>query len=256
MITLYDIGPCKVPGVKGYSAHVRKIIYTLNYKKLPYIIQLVDYLTLEPTAQSLGATPTTKRLDGSPRWTVPFIHDSSSGRTVSDSFAIAEYLETTYPNTPRLFPPGTRGLQAAFCDAVIQKLVASGIVSIARPKMQDLGTEVVKESLRVKYRNTDPSAIPKATEVNQEALWEKGKDIFDRLADGYPALVEGTSPIFVMVTEPVFADFALGGLLWEFMVAFGKDSEEWKKMENWMDGRVGKLVEVLDTIETSEVGQV
>ncbi|KAL0565671.1 hypothetical protein V5O48_016350 [Marasmius crinis-equi] len=227
--------------------------YTLNYKSIPYKVQLVDYVTLEPIAKSLGALPTAKKPDGSPRWTVPFIYDSSSNRTVSDSLAIAEYLEKMYPKSPQIFPSGTKGLQAAFCDAVIGKIVASGFATLLRPKLRELGTEEVKESMRIRYGTGDSAQLPPLAESNAEVVWSKSKEAFDELAQGYPEVGDGVRGVFVMGDEPLFADFALGGLLWEFMVAFGKDSEEWKRMGAWMGGRAGRLVQVLDAVKSARV---
>jgi glutathione S-transferase len=49
--------------------------------------------------------------------TIPAIYDPSTGRVVADSVKIAEYLDEQYPDTPKLFPAGTRALQAAYLSA-------------------------------------------------------------------------------------------------------------------------------------------
>ncbi|EEB95824.1 hypothetical protein MPER_05149, partial [Moniliophthora perniciosa FA553] len=65
MITLYDIGPIFIEGKEiGTSPFVRRIMYTLNYKKLPYKLKLLSYEAIEPTAKSIGAPPTGVRADG------------------------------------------------------------------------------------------------------------------------------------------------------------------------------------------------
>ncbi|KAL0056867.1 hypothetical protein AAF712_016517 [Marasmius tenuissimus] len=102
MITLYDTGPSSFPSHLGCGPYVRKIIFALNYKKLPFKLITLPLPTIESTAKSLGAPPTdTFPKTGLPKYTVPFLHDSNE--VVSDSFAIAQYLDTAYPDTPRLF---------------------------------------------------------------------------------------------------------------------------------------------------------
>ncbi|KAI0026666.1 hypothetical protein K488DRAFT_65398, partial [Vararia minispora EC-137] len=73
----------------------------------------VDWPDIAAEAIKVGAPPTGER-DGKPRYTVPFIYDPTTRRAISDSQTIIAYLETQYPDTPRLFPQRTRALQAAF----------------------------------------------------------------------------------------------------------------------------------------------
>ncbi|KAF7350496.1 Glutathione S-transferase-like protein ustS [Mycena venus] len=63
-----------------------------------------------------------KKPDGSPNWTLPMIHDLSTGAIVADSTKIAAYLDATYPDMPRLMPPGTFGLFRSFESAVLPAL--------------------------------------------------------------------------------------------------------------------------------------
>ena len=53
---------------------------------------------------------------GSPTYTLPVIYDPNTNKYVSESAAIAEYLDQTYTETPQLFPPGTAALQTAFVE--------------------------------------------------------------------------------------------------------------------------------------------
>ena len=58
--------------------------------------------------------PTGTWPDGSPMYTLPAIHDPSTGTSVADSTAIARYLDATYPDTPRVIPEGTEAFREAF----------------------------------------------------------------------------------------------------------------------------------------------
>ena len=55
-----------------------------------------------------------------PRYTVPFIHDSDKNVLVSDSIRVAEYLDNEYPSTALALPNNTRVLQAAFAETVFE----------------------------------------------------------------------------------------------------------------------------------------
>jgi len=91
--------------------------YTLNLKGIPYKTEWVEYPDIEPICKKLGIAPTYKNADGSDRYTIPAIHDPSTGVYISDSVLIAEYLDKTYPYTPQVFPHHTHALHAAFTAA-------------------------------------------------------------------------------------------------------------------------------------------
>ncbi|KAK7038881.1 hypothetical protein VNI00_010513 [Paramarasmius palmivorus] len=230
MITLYDLGPSTTGG--GYSHNVRRIVYALKYKKIPFTISLVDFLTLEPTAKSVGASPTSKKANGDPQYTVPFIRDSTTGKVVSDSLVIAEYLDETYPDTPRVVPPGTRALQAAYSDWAVDKLFQ--ILPFLEPRMHDIGSPEVKESYKALY------GVPtRPPDEEKAAVWDKVQQAFDSVKAGH-------GEVYVTGDKPIFADFALAGLLWEISLGIGNDSEEWKEIAGWQDGRLGRLLESVE----------
>ena len=78
--------------------------------------------------RNIGAAPTTKKPDGSPFYTLPVIVDPSrrapggGPMVVSDSYAIAEYLDDAYPRPGPLFPEGTKALQNLFHDHIVKTL--------------------------------------------------------------------------------------------------------------------------------------
>ena len=128
VIILYDI-PSKVgpwsPNTwktrqvpRNSSNHIKLTVfssYSLNYKGLPFRTVWVEYPDIESTLKAAGIVSNTrKKPDGSPTWTVPAIYDPKTKTGITESFAIAEYLDKTYPDTPLLIPPGTRTLQKAW----------------------------------------------------------------------------------------------------------------------------------------------
>ena len=83
----------------------------MDYKRLPYKTVFVEFSEIARVSQEIGAKPTGTWPDGSPKYTVPAIYDPSTKTAVSDSVAIAQYLDATYPDTPRVIPEGTEAFQ-------------------------------------------------------------------------------------------------------------------------------------------------
>ena len=65
--------------------------------------------------------PIGKKPDGTPFYTLPVIHDTSTSVYLSESFHIAEYLEKMYP-TPSISSHGTKSLHHAFQTSFGEKL--------------------------------------------------------------------------------------------------------------------------------------
>uniref|UniRef100_A0A0W0FQ43 GST N-terminal domain-containing protein n=1 Tax=Moniliophthora roreri TaxID=221103 RepID=A0A0W0FQ43_MONRR len=198
MITLYDIGPVVVDGKEtGLSPMVRRVMYILNYKGIPYNVKFLCYEDIQPTAKSLGAGPTGVRADGkTPRYTVPFITDSATSppTAISDSINVAKYLENTYPNTPRIHPQDTE----AFADAISKNFVPlSLIIGIHSRKITP---PVLIEGQRKAYGDGFVSTVLSA---EQEAeTWQQVKSAFDDLY----------RDVGVQSEELSYADYALAGL--------------------------------------------
>jgi glutathione S-transferase len=160
--------------------------------------------------------PTGKKPDGTPYYTLPAIHDTSTGTFLADSFLIAEYLEETYPNTPSIFPHGTRSLQHAFQFSFEQRLalVRPLIFPSVFPK---LGTQRSEEY----YRRTKELAIGRTLEematVGEEraAQWAKFRDGISKV-DECLAKTDTKGP-FVMGDTISWADFFISGYLMFFM---------------------------------------
>ncbi|KAG7094515.1 hypothetical protein E1B28_005346 [Marasmius oreades] len=237
MITLYDMGPSSFPESMGGSPHVRKVIFTLNYKSLPFKITTLHFDSIEPTAKSLNAPPTTTKPDGSPKYTVPFIHDTRTGKSISDSFLIAEYLDKTYPDTPAVVPKGTGTLQLVFTDVVQRKMMC--LMPVLMPKYEEWCSEELIESRRKVYGEV--LKPPKISEEEERAVWESGRKTFGELAAAY---VHSGNSVFVMGGDrPVFADFVVASMVVAIKVMFGEESEEWRDVVGWNEGRIGRLVE-------------
>ena len=61
----------------------------------------------------IPANETKQRCTRDPWYTVPFIHDQSTGVVMCDSFGIVQYLDKQYPSSPRVITPGTLTFETA-----------------------------------------------------------------------------------------------------------------------------------------------
>ncbi|SAL96114.1 hypothetical protein [Absidia glauca] len=104
-IKLYDIrfGNEFVPR----SPNVFKIHIALNFKGIPYETEQLDFLEIQsllPSVTKTGVRPT-----------VPVIVDKKhQNHAVQDSWDIAKYLDSAYPDTPPLIQTDNEGLQFFF----------------------------------------------------------------------------------------------------------------------------------------------
>ncbi|KAL0568558.1 hypothetical protein V5O48_013425 [Marasmius crinis-equi] len=238
MISLYDLGPTAYPVGLGTSPHVRKIIFTLNYKQIPFKIEVLDVDDLEDTAKAVGAPHTSILANGQPRYTVPFIKDHSTGKAISDSIVIAEYLDQAYPDTPKVFPDGTCVLQSVFMNYTGQKVKM--LSPMILPKFDDLVPGFI-DGRRKKYGGGPESPYPERPKLSEEQtkeMWGRAKASFAELEGAY-----GKEELWVIGDRPVYADFVLSVVFVTMMIAFGEESEEWKNVRGWAGGRIGRLVD-------------
>ncbi|KAK7033892.1 hypothetical protein VNI00_012516 [Paramarasmius palmivorus] len=241
MITLYDVGPATNSTEISTSPHVRKIRYTLNYKGIPYKVSWVNLFNLEEIAKSVGAAPTGVRPDGAPKYTVPFIVDSSTGAVVSDSYRVAEYLDKAYPDTPRLIPEGTEGLQWAFGDGMLAKIIP--IFGLVRPLLEKANDELYAKGVEGVYGPLVPMS-----DEEKKAAWGVVKATLDDISKYYK---EGQ--VFLTGDKPIYADFSFIPIFFSVKVLFGSESEEWKEMASWNGGRWAKMLDAVQYKSTEVV---
>ncbi len=180
--------------------------------------------------------------DGSPKYTIPIIQDHFTGAVVSDSPAIAAYLDKTYPSSgPVLIPPGTLALQLAFTDAVeaaFEHLRLPLFYADFATKLND-GTAVpLREKFGVKL------IAPEGEE--REKMWATTRENLGRMNKWF----EGSESDFVVGDEPCFADTVISGFFWLIRSTVGRESEEWKNIATWHHGRWGKHLDRFKPYET------
>ncbi|KAF9074565.1 hypothetical protein BDP27DRAFT_1287345 [Rhodocollybia butyracea] len=244
-IILYDI-PFAEPGV-CWSPNTWKTRYCLNYKGLPYRTEWIHYPDIKPLCLKIGAAPTDFEDDGvTPLYTLPVIYDPTTKRTISESFDIAIYLDITYPNTPRVLPEGTHGLQNGFSKLVMARTPRSPWVrlevveKLPPGKSQDYFRRTREATYGTKFEEWGPRG-----RENVKAWAEFQKGLF-LLSDHYTKAKEETGGNFLCGDSPTFADFALASILQWCKAGYGSESEEWKDIVTWQKGKWGDFVQSLD----------
>ncbi|KAF5311094.1 hypothetical protein D9619_008163 [Psilocybe cf. subviscida] len=218
---------------------------SLILKRIPFELKQVPLHELYEILPREGIPPSSKNPDGSPFYTVPAIHDLSTGAKLSDSWEIALYLDKTYPNTQSLFPANTVALQRAFTDSFGAYFNAAWPFFL--PRMRDIfipetGPHFTATVESVVGRPFD-EAIPQGEDGVRE--WERYKLGLNKLEEWYSA----SSGAFLMGDTPVWADLPVVALLIVQRRAFGKDSDQWKDITSWNGGRWLTLVSYFDDID-------
>ena len=232
------------------SSVQQKIIFrvVLNYKGIPYRTEWVEYPDIEPHSKSLGIKPTGKKSDGSPLYTLPAIHDPSTGVYIADSIAIAEYLEETYPNTPSVFPNETIGLQKAFSAAFKHSIDAVWpfILPVTNSRLNPVSEAYFRRSRETSFGKKLEDIVPIGNARTEE--WEK---LEKGLASvySYLASTDKKGPYFLGDTIS-WSDLVLFSFLYWFKLIWGENSEEWKDIASWNGGRWEAHIEALNKYHT------
>ena len=208
--------------------------YALNIKGIPYKTEWVEFPDIEPLAKKIGAAPTILT-DGTPAYSVPIISDPNTGKVISDSFLIAEYLDATYPDGRTLFPPGTKPLFAAFESGILDalkgvfmaQLVAS--YNIMNPSSQEYFRRTREARFGQKIEEFSPMGPKRDADV------AKGKAGFD-VVDGWLSKSEGK---FVFGDTISYAD----GILAAWLTWIKTTDGIWKDMATWHNGRWATYLE-------------
>ncbi|KAJ3517323.1 hypothetical protein NLJ89_g584 [Agrocybe chaxingu] len=247
-IIFYDI-PSSLPN-NVWSPNTWKTRYCLNYKRIPYKTEWVEYPDIEPLCKRLGIAPTGKKEDGSGRdhYTLPAIYDPSTGAYVSDSFAIAEYLDKTYPDTPKLFPNDTTALQAAFTEAFRAKLaplwafILPAVCTILNPRSE----EYFRRTREATFGKTLEELVPK--EEVAVAEWAKYQNALTEVGKWYEK--NGGKGPYLLGDTLSWGDLVVAGYTVWLRIIWGEDSSQWRDIESWNEGRWKVLIDSLREYET------
>ncbi|KAK0220532.1 hypothetical protein IW262DRAFT_1273100 [Armillaria fumosa] len=67
----------------------------------------------------------------------------------------------------------------------------------------------------------------------REKMWKTTRENLEKMNKWF----EGSEGDFVMGKEPYFADTVISAFLWLIRNTVGRDSDEWKDIVTWNDGR-------------------
>jgi len=232
-IILYDI-PSLVPG-NAWSPNPWKARAVLNYKRIPYRTEWVEYPDIAGLSKKLGINPTSQKKDGGPLYTLPAIHDPSTGIYMADSLAIAEYLEKTYPDTPSVFPDNTVALQKAFEPTFRQNIssVFSFIIPAVYPKLNPASKEYFRRTREISFGKKLEDLVP--TGNDRTEAWGSFKKGMDTI-HSYLISTDNKGP-YMMGDKISWSDLVLFSFLYWWKVIWGEDSQEWKDIASWNGGR-------------------
>lgn len=218
--------------------------YVLNFKKLPYQTVWVEYPQIKPEITKIGAGPSFSFPDGSGRYTVSTIHDPNTGAVVTDSIHIAEYLEKTYPDSPKLFPAGSEGLQAAFYATIEEKFLSTIprlLMALAHESLHPVSQEYFRRIMETAFGKKLESLSD-----DSEEQWKKFRAFWKQVAAWYGK--NGSGP-FIQGDQLTYGDIAIGSyFVWYGNLVEG-DSDQWRDMLTWDEGRWSKLADALKPFE-------
>ena len=221
--------------------------YTLNFKGIPYKTEWVEYPDIEPLCKKLGISPTSKKPDGRDHYTLPAIHDPSTGAYISDSILIAEYLDKTYPNTPQIFPHHTIALQAAFAAAFGSNLSAlwKFILPATCAKLNPQSQEYFRRTKAQSYGKAMEDIAPQGDAAIAE--WAQFRDGLGKV-DAWYAKNGGQGP-FLLGETLSWGDISVASYIIWLRVVWGEDSRQWKDISSWHNGRWAAIIEALKKYE-------
>ncbi|KAH7913835.1 hypothetical protein BJ138DRAFT_1001413 [Hygrophoropsis aurantiaca] len=239
-IIFYDI-PSKLSG-GAWSPNTWKTRYALNIKGVPYKTQWVEYPDIEALALKIGAPPTGAKDDGSPSYTLPIIQDPNTGKVISDSFIIAEYLDSTYPSGNTLFPSSSKPLVEAFEAGLMTAIGPILLLQLA------LSNGILNPSSEKYFRATREAKFGKKIEEFSPAGVQRDGDLA-KAQEGLATLdgwLSKNSGPYVLGETVSYADGVLGGWLTWVKLTHGADSAAWKNIASWHGGRWGKYITSLE----------
>lgn len=263
-IVLYDIA--SAPPRRTFAPNPWKTRFALNLKGVHYRTQWVDMPDITSVRQGLGVPANRTLPDGTPYHTLPVIQDPAAGKVLGDSFEIATYLDSAYPDKPSLFAPLTTGLTAAFnahVDGIFTKFagLCSGMpfdprseaatkdifVRRAGCKSWDdlvlsneqregllVGLEAALGELAKTYKHTGGTT---------DWIWRAGGT--DKAQSQQAPVGREEGAPFLDGSTPVYADFIVGA--WLKMMQASLPPADWERIESWHGGLWDRVVKALDS---------
>ncbi|KAF8119248.1 hypothetical protein EV363DRAFT_1387447 [Boletus edulis] len=231
-LVLYDI-LTKLPG-NSCSPNPAKSRFVLSHKKLPFDTVFVEYCDIAPKMKEIGASP--NKRDGSTVYTLPVLSDPNTGALITDSWAIAVYLDETYPEKP-VFPKGSRGLIRSFDSAVGALLGPSFGFTLLRSSqiLNEHGQKFFINSREAFFGEKVDEWSPEGPK--RDAHWEALEQKYYGSAKLWYEEIEGE---WVMGDTFSYADIIFAAH--SFWLKKVCRDDEWKRIASLHDGRWKRLL--------------
>lgn len=260
-IIFYDIA--SKPPRRTFAANPWKTRLALNYKGVKYRTEWIQMPEITSLRKQLGVPANRTLPDGTPYHTLPVIQDVEVGKLVGDTFEIALYLDSAYPDGRTLFRPNTTGLTAAFNSRVDGIFTKYAILCSQMPfdsEVQDAVNAIFAKraeamSVNMKLDDEHMEEMMVAFEADLGELAKSYRhqggttDYFWRVggtdksqSQRAPSGREDAKP-FLDGDEPVYADFIVGA--WLKMFEASMPEERWQRVRTWQGGLWGGIVDSL-----------
>ncbi|ODM23673.1 hypothetical protein SI65_01262 [Aspergillus cristatus] len=237
-ILFYDIA--SGPPATCFAPNPWKTRYALNFKGVNYQTEWVELPDVTGVRKRLGAPPNRTHRDGSAFYTLPVIHDLSTGDIVGDSLEIAQYLDKTYPDGPSLFPHGsTVSHDAKGLNILVDTLFTQHVVLFIHGMPLNPATAKASKATFCERAGVDDWEKLTVRGEERAKVLNSFKQALGNLADLYKKNTEGP---FLEGATPSYADLIVGAWL-----SFAKaTSKEWEDIQTWHNGIFGKLHQALE----------
>lgn len=177
----------------------------LNYKKIPYRTEWIEYPDLAPTFQKLDIPPNDSKLNPNSQYSIPAAK-LPDGRYIMDSLAIAQELENFQPKPSlHLDDPAVQRMQASVLK-IMATLGPDIYVRIPAMLLNDRSAEYFEQT-RAKRFGMPLDQL--RAEKGGEQAWQAAQEAFDEIKG---LLTENPDGPFVRGQEVSFADFIFAGL--------------------------------------------
>ena len=208
---LYDLAGA---GDERFSPYCWRARMALAHKGLDVAARPVNFVDIAKIAD--GQFPT-----------VPVLDDN--GMRLHDSFAIAQYLERTYPDAPSLFGSGQGVNFARFIQAWTNSVLHPEIIRMLVVDIHDRLTADDQEY----FRKSREKRFGKTLEQVQEGRKDRREKFHIRLT---PVRLMLASQPYLGGEGPVFADYILFGTLqWANICSSFKLLKETDPINQWYD---------------------
>lgn len=235
-----------------------KARYALNFKGVEYSTQWVQMTEITNVRRGLGVPACRKFADGTDFYTLPILTDSKTGSAVGDSFDIANYLQTTFPDAGAgdLFPsqqldyvcPGSLGyvpLSERNDDVHADYARFNSNVDTAFTlHVQLMGhgmrwDPAYEDAIKAEFMRRAGAKSWDDVGIHGEARDKLKASLRDTLRDLAAMFRRDTTGPFMLGNQPSYADIIVGG--WLRMMSKTLPESEWTEVQTWHDGVFGAL---------------